>query len=406
MLWKKIPKRTVMFPVGLRNILSLISCRLGNSSVFIKKFENRFRQHIGVQAAIAVSSGRCAMHLILKNLGLKKGDSIILSAYNFSGVPKALAHEGFRIIFIDADKDTCQIDIRQIERKIHSSTKAIIVTHLFGQPCDLAEIMTIARKYNLAVIEDSAHSVGSFYKGRHTGTIADAGFFSFTGSKTLNTSFGGMIVTNNTDLADKIRVQLLNYGLPKKRDLIKESFITYMYSWLTDRVFYTVLVYPVTLLLSMFNLDPLEIYKASKHKEIAENRMRFTEYQAAIGLRQMDSLDHLISKRKKIAARLFKNLHPSISIQKIPLDCNPNYFMVPIKAKDKLKVSRYLLFRGIDSNLNYATDCSYLLGNNNKMPVAKFLSDHILTINLPYNLKEKEVISISEVFNGIKDWIF
>lgn len=407
-LWKKIPKRTVISPVKLKEILSLILSQSDNinSGNFVERFEDSFRKYTGAREAIAVSSGRFAMHLILKNLGLRKGDGVILSAYNFSGVPKAILAEGLYPEFVDANQDTYQIDIDTIENRINKNTRAIIATHLFGQPCELSKIIEVARKYNLLVIEDAAHSIGSFYHGRHTGTIADAGFFSFTGSKTLNTSFGGMIITNNTDLANKIKKELLTYPFPERKELIKEIIKTYLYSWFTNRLFFSMFGYPISLLLSGLNLDPLEIYKASKHKEIAEGRMRFTDYQASIGFRNMSYIDRLISKRKKIADILFKNLHPSISIQKIPSDCQPNYFMIPLRAKNKLKFCRYLLFKGIDPNLEYASDCSYVVKSDGRAPVARFISEQVFTLNLPYNLREKEIIFVAEALNKAKGRLY
>lgn len=403
---KKIPKRNIIIRLDeFRDFLSLSGSRSLNEGCFIKRFEDSFKKYIGAKEAIAVSSGRFALYLILRNLGLKEDDKIILSAYNFKGVPKALLKEGFCPVFVDADRNTYQIDIEKIEKKINKNTKAIIATHLFGQPCGLNKILDIARRNNLFLIEDAAHSLGSYYHGKHTGTMGDAGFFSFTGSKMLNTSFGGMIVTDSVNLADKIRVDLFNYDFPKIALLGRKRVSTYIYALMTNRVFYSTVGYPLSLLLSLFNLDPIKIYEAFKHLKIAEEKMRFTNFQALIGLKQMGGLNVLIAKRKMIARALFRNLHHSVSLQKITENCDPNYFMVSLKTKDKYKVFKKLLFRGIDSNLNYASDCSYLTGDNDN-PEAKSLSNSILTINLPFDLKEKEICYIGNVFNEIKDWVY
>lgn len=371
----------------------------------VKKFENRFREYIGSSHTVAVSSGRFALYLILKNLGLKEGDGILLSAYNFRGVPASLLKEGFRPVFVDADEETYQIDIKKIEEKIDNSTRAIIATHLFGQPCNVDEVLDIARKHNLFVIEDSAHSLGGFYKKRHTGTIGNAGFFSFSGSKTLNTSFGGMVVTNNFHLADKIRDELLNYDYPQIRTLVRERLITYIYALLTNRVIYTMIQYPISLLMSFFDLDPLELYKSFKKSEVSEKKLKFTNFQALIGLGQMNIVENLIYRRKKIADEFFRRLDPSISIQKIPQNCEPNYFMIPIRARDKMKVFKKLLLKGIDSNLNYASDCSYLAEDRSCL-VAKRLANSLLTIQLPFNLKEEEVSYIAQVLCQLKDLLY
>jgi len=398
-MFRKLPKRNVIIGKDeFKGILSLLFSHEARQGKLIKEFEDRFSQHIDVKQAIAVSSGRFALYLILKNLGLKDGDEVLLSAFNFRGVPAALIKEGFKPVFVDADVNTYQIDIEKIEEKINNNSRAIIVTHLFGQPCDVDRILAIGRKYNLFVIEDAAHSLGSLYRGKHTGALADAGFFSFTGTKILNTSFGGMAVTNDVRLAGKIRNQLQCYDYPVTAEVLRQRIITYVYAFLTHRISYSLVEYPLTVLASLFNLDPLEIYKSLKRSEIAEKKMRFTNLQAFIGLDQMKRLDSFVAKRKKIADILFRNLRSSIFLQKVPDKCSPNYFMIPLKTNCKFRTFRRLLFRGIDSNLSYASDCSYLV-ENSPMPVAEYLSDTILNINLPFDLSEKEILYLSEVLN-------
>ena len=174
MLFRKIPKRSIIInPREIKDIISLILSKALKKGPYIKRFEDKFKEYVGAKEAVAVSSGRFALYLILKNLGLEKGDKIIVSAYNFKGVPEMLLQEGFVPVFVDADARTYQIDINKIEKNIDEKTKAIIVTHLFGQPCDIAKIKAIAHGYNLFVIEDSAHALGTFYNGRHVASIGD-----------------------------------------------------------------------------------------------------------------------------------------------------------------------------------------------------------------------------------------
>lgn len=406
MLLRKIPKRSILFRPGeLRDILELVFTRSVNEGKFIKDFENRFKQFVGAKHAVAVSSGRFALYLILKSLGLKKGDGVLLSAYNFRGVPKALLQNGFTSVLVDADENTYQINVLEIEKQINPKVKAIMLTHLFGQPCRLDKIMDIARKYNLFVIEDAAHSLGSYYQGKHTGALGDAGFFSFSGSKMLNTSFGGIVVTNNDDLSIKIRKELSKYNFPSIWQLLRERMTTYIYALLTQRTFYSLTEYPLTVLMSVFGLDPLEIYKSFKHAEITEEKMRFTNLQSLLGLKQIDCLSPLVSKRKNIAEKLFKALSPSISLQVNPKGCNPNYFMVPIRTKNKFKVFRKLLLKGVDSNLSYAGDCFDIV-KGAYTPISQALSNSVLTINLPFDLTDKEIGFLAQSLNGMKELLY
>ncbi len=406
MLLKKIPKRTVLLNQSeFKDIWKLVISRSIKDGDLIREFEDKFKTFIGVKEAIAVSSGRFALYLILKNIGMKKGDGIILSAYNFKGVPNSLLENGFAPVFVDADEKSYQIDASKIEQKINGNVKAIMLTHLFGQPGDLDKILDISRKYNLFLIEDAAHSLGSYYAGKHTGGFGEAGFFSFSGSKLLNTSFGGMVVTDNKELANNIRQELNGYDFPASAQLLRERIITYIYVLLTKRFVYSFTEYPVTLLMSLCKQDPLEIYKSLKKREITDEKMKFTNLQAMLGIKQMVNMESLISKRRKIAEELYKRLDSSISLQLFADKCLPNYFMIPLKTKDKFKAFRKLLFAGIDTNLAYANDCSFM-SNGGTSKTAKFLSDSILTLNLPFDLNEKEINHLALSINSVKELLY
>ncbi len=403
MILKKIPKRTLPFRFReIKDVWGLLCSGSIEEGNFIKGFEEKFKDFVGAQETIALSSGRFGLYLILKNLGLKQGDGVLLSAYNFRGVPKALLQDGFIPVFVDADKKTYQISPEDIEKRISPNVKAIILTHLFGQPAEIDKIKDIAKRHNLFLIEDAAHSLGSYYQGGHTGTFAHAGFFSFAGSKTLNTSFGGMVVTGDKELACKIREDLNGYDFPTRSRLLKQRITTCIHALLTNRIFYSLTGYPITLLLHAFNKDPLEIYKSLKKKEVSEYKMKFTNLQGLLGLRQMEKLGSLVSQRQRNAQGMFQKLDSAITLQAVPPKCSPNYFMVALKTRNKKEASKKLLRRGIDSNLNYANDCAALYGEEG-FPGARFLSDSILTIQLPFHLTEREIEYLACSINEIKE---
>ena len=398
---RKIPKRSIIIPPG--EIRSLLSAARGGleSGKAIAEFEGCFKEYVGAKEAVALSSGRFALFLILKHLGVKKGDKIIISSYNFPGVPRMLIDEGFMPQFVDADKDNYQICIKEVERQIDNGTKAIIVTHLFGNVCDMEKITDIARRRGVFVIEDCAHALGSLYCNKHVGSIGDAGFFSFTGSKMLNTSFGGMLVTGNRELAVKIRKDLAGFGLPNPEEIITQRLITYFYALYSNKYFYSSIFYPVSVLINLLNLDPLELYKGVKKKEIAEKKMRFSGLQALIGLNSMKIIGGMIAKRKEAVRSLVGNLDPEISIPKMHSDSEPCYILFPLKVKDKYQVFKRLLLRGIDTNLSYASDCSGALSAA-PSPNAAFLSKSILTMNLPFDLEEGHIKNIAGILNEHK----
>jgi len=178
-----------------------------------KEFERRMGDYLGVKHAIAVSSCTAALHVALAAIGVGRGDEVITSPLTFCATANAVVHLGGRPVFADIGDDL-NIDPVEIERHITSRTKAIIPVHHSGQPCRMDEILACARAYNLPIIEDAAHAIGAVYHGRMIGTIGDVTAFSFYATKNMTTAEGGMIATDNDDLAEKMRLLSL-HGISK-----------------------------------------------------------------------------------------------------------------------------------------------------------------------------------------------
>ena len=171
----------------------------------VKKFEDAFAKKFGVKHAVAVNSGGSALFLTLKALGIQPGDEVIVPDFTMIATAGAVSHCGAVPIFVDSSDDSLNIDASKIEEKITPRTTAIMPVHIYGEPCDMDSIMDIARRHNLLVVEDAAESHGARYKGALTGTFGDAGCFSFYANKIMTTGEGGMIVTDNADLANKLQ---------------------------------------------------------------------------------------------------------------------------------------------------------------------------------------------------------
>ena len=187
-----------------------------------EKFENEFKFFLGTKFAFAVSSCTAALHLACKVMGLKKGDEVILPSLTFVATANAVVYMGATPIFADAASlDNFNISPESIEKKITPKTKAIIVMHYGGYPCDMNRIMKIAKKYNLYVVEDAAHAPGAEYKDKKLGTIGDIGCFSFFANKNLVTGEGGMIVTNNDFFAQRIKLLRSQGMMPLAGDRYK-----------------------------------------------------------------------------------------------------------------------------------------------------------------------------------------
>ncbi len=183
----------------------------------VEKLESTIKEYIGSKYATGVSSGTDALLLALMALGIKSGDEVILPTYSFFATAGVVARLNAVPVFTDIDPKSYNIDINDIERKITEKTKAIIPVHLYGQSAEMDKIMEIAKKYNLKVVEDGAQAIGVQYKdGRKVGSIGDIGCFSFFPSKNLGGfGDGGMITTNDDELAEKIKIMRVHGGKPK-----------------------------------------------------------------------------------------------------------------------------------------------------------------------------------------------
>ncbi|TXH60684.1 MAG: DegT/DnrJ/EryC1/StrS family aminotransferase [Thiothrix sp.] len=177
-----------------------------------KRFEFDFAEFIGGNCeAISVNSATAGLHLALEAIGISMGDEVITTPYTFTATAEVIRYLGAHPVFIDIDPNTFNIDPNKIEAAITPRTKAIIPVHFAGLACDMASILTIARKYNLKVIEDAAHALPTRYQGQLIGSLdSDVTVFSFYATKTITTGEGGMIVTRNSDIANRCKVMRLH----------------------------------------------------------------------------------------------------------------------------------------------------------------------------------------------------
>lgn len=222
---------------------------------FVSEFENKFSEYIGVKHATGVCNGTVAIHLALVALGISADDEVICPTFTYIASANPIVQVGAKVVFCDSYKDSWQMDCEDLESKITEKTKAIMVVHLYGHPCDMDKIISIAKKYNLFVIEDCAEAIGSEYKGKKVGSFGDVACFSFFGNKTITCGEGGMVLTNSNYLYERL-AHLKGQGLAKYREY-----------W---------------------------------HDVIGFN-YRMTNIQAAIGLAQFEQIDTFIDKKIQIS---------------------------------------------------------------------------------------------------------
>ena len=334
----------------LKNVIEAIkSGWISSKGEFIKEFEEEFAKYIGTKYGIATSNGTTALHLALTALGITRGDEVIVPTLTFVATANAVAYCNAKPVFVDSHPEYWCIDPEKIEEKITDKTKAVVVVHLYGHPCDMNWIKDIAEDHGLYLIEDAAEAHGAEYKGKKVGSFGDISCFSFYGNKVITTGEGGMCLTNNEELAEKMRI-LRDHGMSKKR------------YW---------------------------------HEVIGFN-YRMTNVQAAIGVAQLNRLDSFIEKKRQIAKWYSKELKELEEKELIRLHpemkwAKSIYWMYSILIEDKAKLSRDELMRklekvGIETRPFFVPiHLMPMYYKGDKFPVAEELSKK--GINLPSGVK-------------------
>jgi perosamine synthetase len=221
---------------------------------FVPEFETKFASYLDTGGAVAVQSGTAAIHMALYELGIKASDEVIVPAITFIATVNPIVYVGATPVFVDIDRDTWNIDPREVRKAITPRTKAIIPVHLYGNPCAMGEIMDIAQQYGLSVIEDATESLGATYNGKMTGAIGHIGCFSFNGNKVITTGGGGMVTT-----ADPEKAKHIKFLVNQARDATREYYY---------------------------------------HPEIGFNN-RMTNLEAALGLAQFERLSEFLTKKQQ-----------------------------------------------------------------------------------------------------------
>ena len=197
---------------------------ISSSGKYVERFEQEFSKYCDTKYGISVTNGTTALHLALVSLGIGRGDEVIVPAFTMISSALAVCYTGAMPAFVDAEKETWNIDPEKIEEKITPKTKAIMVVHIYGHPCDMGPIMEIAKKHNLKIIEDAAESHGAEYNGKKCGSFGDVACFSFYANKIITTGEGGMVITSDEGISEKCRYyKNLSFPLKGPRSYLHED---------------------------------------------------------------------------------------------------------------------------------------------------------------------------------------
>lgn len=285
----------------------LDSTWISSRGEFIGRFESGFADYVGSAGAASVCNGTVAIHLALAALGIGPGDEVIVPTLTYVASVNTILQAGARPVFVDSLEATWQVDPEDIRRKLTPRTRAVMVVHLYGHPCDMDPILRICAEHGLLLVEDCAEAFGTLYKGRHVGTFGDVGTFSFFGNKTITTGEGGMVVARDKAVLDRA-CHLKNQGVSPSREY-----------W---------------------------------HDVLAYN-YRMTNICAAIGLAQLEAADAILARKRAIAGWYRESLAGlPLQVHGESADTRHSYWMCSIaldSADDRQALRDFLKAEGVET---------------------------------------------------------
>ena len=345
----------------------------------VAKFENMFKEYTGAKYAMALNSCTAGLHLSMIVTGIRSGDEVITTPLTFASTANAIIHTGAKPVFVDVEKATMNIDPEKIEEAITPRTRAIIPVHFAGRPCNMDAIMDIARQHDLIVMEDAAHCIEGWYKGKKIGNIGDMTCFSFYVTKNIVTGEGGMVTTNREVWTDKIKM----YGL---HGLSKDAWQRY-----SDEGF---IHYQV--LFPGFKYNMMDI-------------------QASLGIHQMKRIDKYLKKREEIWEMY------NSAFSDLPVCCPPQHEHNTVHARhlytllidiDKIKKTRDAVQQELHE-LNIGTGIHFISLHlhdyyrktydfkPDDFPNAKFISDRTISLPLSAKLTDEDVGDVVEAVRKV-----
>ena len=326
----------------------------------VREFEGKIAEYLGIKYAIATTNCTSALHLALLSIGVKRGDEILVADFTFPATGHAVLYCGAKPIFVDVDPKTYNLDVALIEEKITDRTKAIIPVHTFGQPAQMGKIMEIAEEHNLKVIEDAACALGAKYKDRCVGTIGTVGCFSFHARKGITTGEGGMAVTDNKNLAEKIR-NLSIFGMT-----------------------------------SAWNREKSDKFIIPEFTEVGYN-YKMSDIAAAIGVAQLKRLDKIIKRKRELARYWDGKLQDMEFIESPYVSENvthvyQSYIALVDKHINRNKLIELLMKKGVQTQIGtYASHIQPVYNSNQECPKSYQTFNMSLALPMYYTLTEGDI---------------
>jgi perosamine synthetase len=342
----------------------------------VAEFEQKFAAYTGAKYAVAVSNCTTALHLAMIVAGVGPGDEVICPSMSYIATANCIKYVGAKPVFAEIDPANYNLDVRDVAKRITEKTRAILLVHQIGMPADIDAFKDLAAKYNLKLIEDAACAAGSSYKGSKIGSHSDLVCFSFHPRKVISTGDGGMIATNNEDYYNRMRL-LRQHGMSVNDRTRHES----------AKIIF------------------------EDHLEVGYN-YRLTDIQASVGIQQLEKLDWILGKRRKIASRYHKAFKGIPGIQ-LPLEKKgffSNYQSYSVYLKDDCPVGRNdimqkMLDAGISTRRGIMTTHRETAYKSEyaglSLPVSEKASDRSIILPLYVPMDDGDVQKVIETFTSI-----
>jgi perosamine synthetase len=335
---------------------------ISSNGTFVPRFEQAFAKATGVSHAIAVSNGTVALHLALHALGIGAGDEVIVPSFTYIASVNTIAQTGATPVFVDSRSHDWLLDPEDVARKISPRTKAIMPVHLYGAVCDMAVLCELTRQHGIAIVEDCAEALGCTLGGRHVGSFGTVGTYSFYGNKTVTTGEGGMVVTDDARLADRLRLLKGQGQSPTRR------------YW---------------------------------HVELGFN-YRMTNICAAIGLAQMERLRGILARKRAIAAVYRDHLHDApVTFQGRSRDVESGEWLVSVLLPgtvDRDEAMRFMENDGVETRpVFYCAHRMPMYAASQHLPVAERISKHGVSLPSYPQMTEHDVQRVARSLRAAID---
>lgn len=409
---KKIPRAKLYLKFSL--ILKALAKTLAGdlkSTELVSVFEREFASHCNASHSLAIAHARTAFFYILKALNLPPNSEVLMTPITIVDMVNAVQLAGLKPVFIDIEKETLNIDPDEVKKKVTGKSKVLLATHLFGITPNMDKIVKIAKEYNLILIEDFSQSFGCKYGDRFLGTFGRAGFCTLSWIKTISTFYGGMIITEDKDFLNQIKVLSNQQPFPKRGLFIGIILKSLIFSIATQNYIFSFITYYI---LKLFKrLNPQIVMKVIGGNDQPSLRSglpqewfyRFNKLQAWVGLEILKTVKVEDEKRRRNVRVILDNLLPvsKVHLPQETKDRHNIYWRLPLVSENITDFQKYLFKKNIDSCATSLYVCSNIKVFDKfkrDTPKATFFRENMTYIPVHPTLESKDMIYIAEMINN------